>query len=181
MFFSAIQYSKQIHSDSALLVLQRIFIEKNKLTVWEKTSLLCGYYIVYYLDGEHEFSSTAEFLKETLNQELGFVKHITISDLSSRSQKFRDEFDGFLHQKIEEEESDRAIVLLYSQYPLQTEMKISLFGLKQIVITTQKQIKFLINKHRMNIVKLALPSTQVTRFIHILNKCVTDSSSMNIS
>jgi hypothetical protein len=53
------------------------------------------------------------------------------------------------------------MAIIYCQYPFQTEMKISFFGLRNQVDIAKNQIKMLINKHRMRTIRIGLDSKQV--------------------
>ncbi len=146
-----IKWSTHIYSDSALVILQKIFLDKKKFTIWEKTNILSGYYIVHYLSGQHRFSTSEESIIEILNNEISYAKDLIISNL-------RKEFDEFLHDKKEQQQQYQTMAIIYYQ----TEMKICFFGLKSQVNLAKKQLKMLINKHRMRTIGLELDSKQVS-------------------
>ncbi|CAF3683738.1 unnamed protein product [Rotaria sp. Silwood1] len=158
--FLVIRWSKYIYSDSILNILQKIFFDKNKLTLWEKTNILSGYYIVYYVSGQHTFSVSEEFINHTLNNEISYVKDIIIENVENIQLKFRKELDEFINNKKEQQLQYQTMAIIYCQYSFQTEMKISFFGLRNQVDIAKKQIKLLINKHRMRKISIGLDSTQ---------------------
>ncbi|UJR07882.1 hypothetical protein I4U23_012164 [Adineta vaga] len=162
-----IKWSKNIHCDLALLVLQKIFIDKKLCTVWEKTSVLSGYYIVHYLTGNHDPSASEEFINHVLNHDISFVKDITVSNAHKR---YHSELDEFIQNKKNASQQNQSMAVISLQYPSQKDFKISLFGLKDIVQVTKKQLKLLINKHQMKTTKLNLDSKQRE---YLLDNCTS--------
>ncbi len=75
--------------------------------------------------------------------------------------KFRKELDQFINDKKEQQRKFQTMAIIYCQYPFQTEMKISFFGLKNQVDIAKKQIKMLINKHQMRTIRIGLDPKQV--------------------
>jgi hypothetical protein len=161
LFFLVIKWSKHIYSDSALTILQKIFSDKKKLTIWEKTNILSGYYVVHYVSGQHKFSVSEEFIYQILNNEISYVKDIVIPNIENIRIQFRKELNEFINTKKEQQQQFQTMAIIYCQYPSQTEMKISFFGLKNQVDIAKKQIKMLINKHRMRTIRIELDSKQV--------------------
>lgn len=156
-----IRWSKCIYSDSAFIILQRIFSDKNKFTIWEKTNLLSGYYIVHYLTGSHKFSVSEDFIIQTLNKEVSYVKDLIIPNIQNISNKFRKELDEFLNDKKEQQRQYQTMTIIYCPYPSQSDMKISFFGLKNQTDMAKKQIKLLINKHQIKTIRIGLDHKQV--------------------
>ncbi|CAM4863546.1 unnamed protein product [Rotaria socialis] len=167
-----VRWSRYIYSDSILTVLQKIFVDKKKLTVWEKTSILSGFYIVHYTSGQHMFSVSEEFINQTLNNEISYVKDIVIENMESIQPKFRKELKELINEKKQHQLQNPTMSIIYCQYPSQTDMKISFFGLRNHVDLAKKQIKLLINKHRMRTIWIGLDSKQrdllVDNYMHEL-------------
>ncbi|CAF3728572.1 unnamed protein product [Rotaria sp. Silwood1] len=179
-----IRWSKYIYSDSILNILQKIFFDKNKLTLWEKTNILSGYYIVYYVSGQHTFSVSEEFINHTLNNEISYVKDIIIENVENIQLKFRKELDEFINNKKEQQLQYQTMAIIYCQYSFQTEMKISFFGLRNQVDIAKKQIKLLINKHRMRKISIGLDSTQreflLDNYVHEIKNLEIDYNDDNV-
>ncbi|CAF0983783.1 unnamed protein product [Rotaria sordida] len=179
-----IRWSKYIYSDSILTILQKIFFDKKKLTFWEKTNLLSGYYIVHYISGQHMFSVSEEFINQTLNNEISYVKDFMIQNVENIQPKFRKELDEFISDKKEQQLQLQTMAIIYCQYPYQTEMKISFFGLKNQVDIAKRQIKLLINKHRMRQIWIGLDSTQreflLDNYVHEIKNLEIDYKDDNI-
>ncbi len=131
------------------------------MTIWEKTNILSGYYIVHYISGHHYFSSSEDFINDTLANEITYVKDIVISNVENMQPNFRNELDDFINEKKEQQRQFQTMAIIYCQYPFQIEMKISFFGLRTQVDLAKKQIKMLINKHRMRTIRIGLDSKQV--------------------
>jgi DNA topoisomerase VI subunit B len=129
-----------------------------KLTIWEKTNVLSGYYIVHYLSGNHKFSVSEEFINHTINTEISYVRDIIIQNVDNIQKQFRKELDEFLHEKKEQQDKLQTMAIIYCQYP---QMKISFFGLKNTVDIAKNQVKRLINKHRMRTIRTEFDLKQV--------------------
>ena len=156
-----IRWSKSIYSQSVLIILQRIFANKNMLTVWEKTNLLSGYLQVHYLIGQHPFSASESSIMAILNQEIVYVRDVIVSNLEKMSKKCREELEELFRGMKEQQQRVQTMAIFVYQYPSQTEMKISLFGLKNQVYLAKKQIRMLVNKHQVRTIRIGLDSTQV--------------------
>mgnify|MGYP001052974686 CR=1 FL=1 len=155
--FLVIRWSTKILTDRALIVLQNVFFNKQKLTIWEKTDVLSGYYIVYYPIGQHGFCSNKEFIRQILLSEISFLEPLIISDLNQKQNKFKTEFEHFLNEKKEQQ----TMVMIYYQYPLQNEIKINFFGLKNQISSTKRQLQNLIDKHKLRTLRIGLIQQQV--------------------
>ncbi|CAF2815559.1 unnamed protein product [Rotaria sp. Silwood2] len=179
-----IHLSKYIYSDSTLTILQKIFSDKKKLTFWEKTNILSGYYIVHYISGQHTFSVSEEFINHTVNNEISCVKDIVIQNVENIQPKFRKELDEFINDKKEQQLQYQTMSIIYCQYPFQTEMKISFFGLRNQVDIAKKQIKLLINKHRMRNIWIGLDSKQreflLDNYVHEIKNLEIDNKDDNV-
>ena len=157
-----IRWSKSIYSQSALLVFERIFAKKKMLTIWEKTSFLSGYFLVYYLPGEHAFRTSEESIMSVVDREIAYVRDLIIADREKTSKKFRDE----LEELIKQQQRLQTMAILFCQYPTQREMKISFFGLKNQVYLAKKQIKMLVHKHQLRTSRTGLDLTQVNLYLN---------------
>ncbi len=93
------------------------------------------------------------------------MKDIVIPNIETIQTKFRKELNEFINDKKEQQQQFQTMSIIYCQYPSQTEMKISFFGLKNQVNIAKKQIKILINKHRMKTRRIGLDQKQVRLFI----------------
>ncbi|CAF1260775.1 unnamed protein product [Adineta ricciae] len=160
-----IRWSKNIYCDSAVVVLQKIFLGKRILTVWEKTSLLSGYYIVYYLSGSQEASVIENSIEHALNHEISFVKDIIVSNVRG---KYQSELNEFVNSRKNEQRTSQPMTIISYQSPFQTDMKISLFGMKETVHVVKKQLKLLVHKHQTKTTVLNLDSQQRE---YLLNNC----------
>lgn len=149
-------------TDRALIVLQNVFFNKQKLTIWEKTDVLSGYYIVSYPVGQHEFCSNKEFFREILLNEISLLEPLIISDLNQKQNKFKIEFEHFLNEKKEQQ----TMTMIYYQYPLQNEIKIRFFGLKNQISNTKRQLQNLIDKHKLRTIRIGLTQPQVKILIY---------------
>jgi uncharacterized protein YlbG (UPF0298 family) len=141
--------------------LQKIFFDKKKLTIWEKTNILSGYYVVHYFSGQHRFSVSEEFINHTLNKEISYVKDIVIPHVDNVQFNFRKEIEEFINKKKEQQRQFQTMAIIYCQYFSQTEMKISFFGLTHQIDIAKKQMKLLINKNQMRTIRIALDPKQV--------------------
>jgi hypothetical protein len=93
------------------------------------------------------------------------VKDIVIPNIETIQTKFLKELDEFINDKKEQQQQFQTMSIIYCQYPSQTEMKICFFGLKNQVNIAKKQIKILINKHRMKTIRIGLDPKQVRLFL----------------
>lgn len=134
------------------------------LTIWEKSNLLSGYLQVHYLIGQHSFSASESSITPVLDQEIAFVRDMIVSNLETISKKYREELEELIRGMKEQQQREQIMAILVYQYPSQTEMKISLFGLKNQVYLAKKQIKMLVNKHQIRTIRIGLDSTQVRSF-----------------
>jgi hypothetical protein len=83
---------------------------------------------------------------------------------------FSKKFNEFLRTKKEQQQQQyQTMAIIYCQYPLQIEMKISFFGLKIQVNLAKKQLKMLIYQHRMQTIRLEFDSKQVSKYVRRLN------------
>ena len=160
-FLLALKCSKRISSISAFIVLQKIFFDRNILTVWGKNQVLSGSFVVFYLYGDDHFQTNVEFLRQTLNKEVTMIKDLPLSTLSSMSKQCRNEFEEFI--RVKSNHSSMTIISL--QYPFQTPTQMIFFGLKSTLRIAKNQLKIFISKHHMETVQLALDSSQVTVFL----------------
>lgn len=149
--------SMRIYSDSALLVLQRIFLEKKKFTIWEKTNVISGAFRVFYLHGDGECQTSVDFFRHVLTLEIGMSKDLTLSNLSSMPKKGRDEIDEFLRMKS----NQPTMTIISVQCPSQKEIPIILFGLKSAIRSAKNRLINLIDQYQMKLVRLDLNASQV--------------------
>ncbi|UJR07650.1 hypothetical protein I4U23_011938 [Adineta vaga] len=163
-------WSTSIYSDSVLLILQKIFADRKKLTIWEKTNLLSGYFIVYYISGEHRFNLSEEFIYQMLNNEISYVENIVISNMDKCQSNFRRAIKEFINNKKQQQEKLQTMTIIYYQSVSQSEMKISFFGLKYQVDIAKKQLKLLINKHQIRTIRIELDSKQRE---YLLDNCIS--------
>ncbi|CAF1114353.1 unnamed protein product [Adineta steineri] len=178
------RWSKHIYSDSALVVLQKIFSNKKKLTVWEKTNILSGYYIVHYVSGKHKLGVSEEFINRTINNEISFVRDIIIPHVNNIQPNFRKEIEEFLNNKKQQQRQFQTMAIIHYLYYSQMEMKINLFGLRNQVEVARRQIKQLINKHHLRTTKIGLNLTQreylLDNYVHELKKIELDYKDDNV-
>lgn len=135
------------------------------LTIWEKTSLLSGYFRVYYLTGEHEFCASEESILSVVDQEISYVRDLIVPNLEKMSKKFREELQELIKGMKEQQQRLQVMAILIYQNPSQMDMRISLFGLKTQVSLAKKQIKMLMHKHQSRTIQTGLDSQQVN--IHL--------------
>ena len=159
--FLAIYWSTNIYSDSALNIIQKMFDNQKIFTVWDKTDILSGYYIVYYFGSEHQFHASEESIDQILHNEIVYVRDIIISNFDRIQLNFEKELEKFLNNKKEQQQRLGRLSIIYCKYPLQTELKISFFGEKNLVNIAKKQLQCLLNKHQTRIINIELDFTQV--------------------
>ncbi|CAF0947415.1 unnamed protein product [Adineta ricciae] len=169
------KWSKNIYCDSVVVVLQKIFLDKRILTVWEKTSLLSGYYIVYYLSGSQEASVIEKSIDHALNHEISFVKDIIVSNVRG---KYQSELNEFISSWKNEQRKSQPLTIISYQSPFQTDMKISLFGIKETVHVAKKQLKLLVHKHQTKTTVLNLDSKQRE---YLLNNCTSSLKQIELN
>lgn len=156
-----IYWSKNIYSDSAISVIQKIFDNRNLFTVWEKTDILSGYYVVSYFNSEQIFHVSEARIDHVINNEIAYVKDVIIPNIDNIHVNFRKELNQFIHDKKQQQQECGTFAIIYYEYPSQTEMKISFFGEKGMVGNARKQLQHLLWKHEMKLINIQLDLKQV--------------------
>ncbi|CAF3486533.1 unnamed protein product [Rotaria sp. Silwood1] len=127
-----IYWSKKIYSDSAIDVIQKIFDNKGVFTVWEKTNILSGYYVIHYFSPSYTFHVSEKCIDSTINNEIAYAQDKVIHNFNSIQTNFRKELNQFINDKKKQQQQLQTLAIIYCEYPLQTELKISFFGQKSM-------------------------------------------------
>ncbi|CAF3536741.1 unnamed protein product [Rotaria sordida] len=127
-----IYWSKNIYSDSAIDVIQRIFDNQGVFTAWEKTNILSGYYVVHYFSPSHTFHVSEKSIDSTINNEIAYAQNQVIRNFNSIQTNFQIELNQFINDKKQLQKQLQTLAIIYCEYPLQTELKISFFGQKNM-------------------------------------------------
>lgn len=170
-----IYWSKNIYSDSAIDVLQKIFDNHNILTAWEKTAVLSGYYAVHYFSPEHKFHVEEKSIDQIINNEINYVRNMTISNFDAIQKNFREELLQFINQRKQEQQELKTLAIIYYEYPSQKEMQLSFFGKNTLVNNARKYLQYLLNKHTIRTINIGLNAAQVRKIytcILYLSDCI---------
>ncbi|CAF1250141.1 unnamed protein product [Rotaria magnacalcarata] len=172
-----IYWSNNIYSDSAIDIIQRIFDNHNVFTIWEKTDVLSGYYVVHYFSPDQPFHVSERSIDQIIYNEIVYVKDMVVSNLDSMQTNFRNELDQFINQRKQEQQNLQTLAIIYCEYPLQTELKFSFFGQKCLVNNARKQLQYLLNKHEMKTINIELDSTQRE---YLLENCIPQLNTIEL-
>ncbi|CAF1193584.1 unnamed protein product [Adineta steineri] len=71
-----ISWSKNIHSDAAIIAIQKIFDNRNLFTVWEKTHIISGYYTVHYFSSNPIFEIQESSIDFVLNNTISYCEYL---------------------------------------------------------------------------------------------------------
>lgn len=151
-----IYWSQHITSDSIISVIQQIMDHHNIFTRWEKTTMFYGHFKVVYFTHQ-SFTTTETYITQILNNEIEYIENIVMPNEKTKN-LLKD-----IHQFISNKQN-LELAIIYCKYPYKLEIKISLFGRKNLVKKTKKQLQSIINKHTINTFRLKIKSHEV-RFI----------------
>ena len=115
---------------------------------------------MFYLDGDEEFQTKVEFLRQTLTKDVAMIEDLTLSNLSSMSKQCRNEFDEFVRTRS----NHSSMTIISLQYPFQIENQMIFFGLKSTLRIAKNELRIFISKHHMKTIQLDLNLTQVKFF-----------------
>jgi hypothetical protein len=144
-----------------IAIIQKVFDKQKLFTIWEKTDILSGYYVVHYFSKTGIFSTSEDYINRTINDVISYVNDIIIPDFVNIQKNFRKELEQFINIKKEEQQHLKTFAIISCIYPGQTKMKISFFGQADLVKRLSRQLQYLINKHRLTITRADLSVTQV--------------------
>ncbi|CAF2915481.1 unnamed protein product [Rotaria sp. Silwood2] len=144
-----IYWSKNLYSDSDITVIQKIFDKQKLFTIWEKTDILSGYYVVHYFTKTDVFSVSEDYINQKINNEISYVRDIVISNFVNIQENFRKKLEQFITKKKQEQQQLETYAVIYCIYPGQTELKISFFGQNVLVKRANRQLKYLIDQNRL--------------------------------
>ncbi|CAM4934412.1 unnamed protein product [Rotaria socialis] len=164
-------------NNSAIDTIQKIFDNHNVFTIWEKTDVLSGYYVVHYFGPDHPFHVSERSIDHIVYNEIVYVKDMIVSNLDSMHANFRNELDQFINQRKQEQQNLQTLAIIYCEYWLQTELKFSFFGQKRLVNNARKQLQYLLNKHEMKTINIELDSTQRE---YLLENCILQLNSIEL-
>ncbi|CAF1342365.1 unnamed protein product [Didymodactylos carnosus] len=166
LFIPVVYWSKRIYSDFAINVIQKVMDDQKIFTIWEKTQMLSGYYVVYYFKIEPFRISEQDLTKILLNKII-YIEKIDIPDEITIN--FIKEIENFIFKTKQQQQDLQALDVIYCKYSFQMKMKISLFGQQQTAKITKKHLECLINKHRIKSFKIEMNSTQ---YNYLIDNCL---------
>lgn len=152
-FFSVIYWSQNIISDAILPVLQYIMDQQKFFTLWEKTAMFYGHLKVSYFT-DRWFIVSEKQITEILQNEILYVENLPMPE--EKTVNFLKTIDQYRSTKQNPE-----LAIIYCKYPYTREIKISLFGRKNLVKRTRKQLQSIVNRHTMKIFSLKMNDYQV--------------------
>ncbi|CAF3978904.1 unnamed protein product [Rotaria magnacalcarata] len=157
-----INWSSKIYSERVLQKIQKIFDNRKMFTVWEKTDLFTGYYVVYYFNtGTQQFDTSIEYIDRVLLEEISFAE-INNENSNVKSKLFLQEFYRFIRDSQKQHEE---IAVLYCK---EQQLKVSLFGRKQQLKILKKQMQQLIHKHKLRTCYITMDESQRN---YLLDEC----------
>ena len=124
-------------------------------SVWDKTEIFVGYYVVHYFqDSVQHFGVAIKDIDLILREEISYVEIIdNIPNVKTKI--FLQELDKIV---LDTQKQQQELTILYYKQPL---MKISLFGNKLVVKSVQKQIQKFMRKHHLRAFYIEMDETQV--------------------
>ncbi|CAF4339484.1 unnamed protein product, partial [Rotaria sp. Silwood2] len=109
-----INWSTHIYSERVLQTIQKIFDNRKLFTVWDKTEIFSGYYVVYYFkDSIQQLGASVESIDQILLEEISYVE-ITNQISNIKSKIFSQEFDQLIRE-IQKQQQE--ITILYCKEP----------------------------------------------------------------
>ncbi len=151
-----IYWSQHITSDLIIPVIQQIMDQQNIFTLWEKTAMFYGYFKVVYFT-HTSFTVSEDYIREILNNEIIYIENLVMPNEISKN--FLKNIDQFIFNKQHAE-----LAIIRCKYPYKLDIKISLFGRKNLVKKTKKQLQSIINKYTIKTLQLKMNSHQVNIF-----------------
>ncbi|CAF3581457.1 unnamed protein product [Rotaria sp. Silwood1] len=164
-----IYWSKNLYCDFDVTVIQKIFDKEKLFTVWEKTDILSGYYVVHYFTKIDVFSLSEDYINQIINKNILYVRDIIISDFENIQKNFRKKLEHFITKKKQEQHQLETYTIIYCIYPGQTELKISFFGQTFLVKRATRQLKYIISQNQLTILTTDLTLTQRN---YLLDNCI---------
>lgn len=155
--------STSIYSERVLQVIQKVFDNRKIFTVWDKTEMFVGHYIVYYFNENiQHFGSSIDAIDQILFEEISSVE-ITSRNCNLKSKAFLQELNQFIRDNQKQQEE---IAILYFSG---LQLKLNLFGNKSYVKPLKTQIQQMIQKHQLKTCFLNINETQVRALDYILD------------
>ena len=148
-----IHWAQNIISDGILPVLQHIMDQQKFFTLWEKTAMFYGHLKVSYF-ADRWFTVSEKQIREILENEILYLENLPMPE--EKTVNFLKTIDQYRSTKQNPE-----LAIIYCKYPYKSEMKISLFGRKNLVKRTRKQFQSIVNKHTVKIFTLKMNDYQV--------------------
>lgn len=142
-----------------LPVLQYIMDQQNIFTLWGKTAMFYGHLKVNYFT-DRWFTISEKQIMDILKKEILYVENLPMPD--EKTANFLKTIDQYRSTR---QHPDLAII--YCKYPYKLEIKISLFGRKNLVKKATKQLQSVVNKHTVRIYPLKINDYQVRRTLSI--------------
>ncbi len=148
-----IYWSQHITSDLIIPVLQQIMDHQNIFTLWDKTAMFSGHFKVAYFT-HASFTVSENQITQILNNEIAYIENLVIPN--EKTMNLLKTIDQYIFNKQNSE-----LAIIHCKYPYKLEIKISLFGRKNLVKKTNKQLQSIINKHTIKTFQLKMNSHQV--------------------
>ncbi|CAF3767822.1 unnamed protein product [Rotaria sordida] len=164
-----IYWSKNLYCDSDITVIQKIFDKQKLFTVWRKTDILSGYYVVHYFTKTDVFSVSENYINQIIYKEILYIQDIIIPEFENIQKNFRKKIEQFITKKKQEQQRLETYTIIYCIYPGQTELKISFFGQNFLVKRAARQLKYLINQNQLTTFTTEFTLTQRN---YLLDNCV---------
>ena len=153
--FSVIDWSTHIYSECILQTIQKIMNNRKIYTIWDKTEMFLGYYIVHYFqDNIQHFGAASKDIDLILRDEISYVEIIDNIPIV-KTKMFLQELDKIVRDTQKEQQE---LTILYYKQPF---MKICLYGNKHVVKSVQKQIQKFMRKHNLKAFYIEMDETQV--------------------
>ncbi|CAF1449677.1 unnamed protein product [Rotaria sordida] len=156
-----IYWSNHITSDLIIPVIQQIMDHQNIFTLWEKTAMFCGYFKVVYFTHE-SFKVSEAYISEILDKEIVYVNNIVMPN--EKTKNHLASIDQFIFNRQHPE-----LAIIRCKYPYKLDIKISLFGRKNLVKKARKSLQSIINNHTIKTLQLKMNSNQHE---YLLENCV---------
>lgn len=130
---------------------------QNIITLWSKTAMFYGYLNVVYFNHE-SFKVSEERITEILKTEIAYVEDIAMP--SEKTKNLLNSIDQYILNRQNPE-----LTIIRTKYPYRSDLKISLFGRKNLVKKTKKQMQSIISKHTIRQFPINMNVDQVNSLI----------------
>ncbi|UJR16813.1 hypothetical protein I4U23_003712 [Adineta vaga] len=139
------EYDQQkIIFDSIIPVIQNVTNKEQIFALWDKTAMLSGHLKTFHFT-QGPFATTVEKISEVLTREIDYIADVHLP--KEKTKTFITTLDEFIVIKQHPE-----LASIQCRYPFTTEIKISLFGRKNLIKKTKRQLlQSIIHQHIIQI------------------------------